>query len=234
MDIPVMGYSGGQFVGHEMRLYWADESYDYGTITGIIAEDTLAPLVSSVELPPDVVPLNSHLQFIAGVSENDTLSRVELRIISADDSVAIPMGWTGTDYMAEWTVPNAGRYWYRIEAEDFWENIGSVPNVGWATFVTEGWIDEADSVFVLRSSFLVSVFPNPSNGWPNLRLSPEWFAQGIVTITVFNVLGQKIMERSMFSESMLSAFDAQTASGIFLLEVSTPTHHDRQKFMILK
>jgi hypothetical protein len=78
------------------------------------------------------------------------------------------------------------------------------------------------------------VFPNPCNTWPTLRLSPEWLAQGPVEITVYNALGQQVIQLTAMSSSVSFSPEIPAASGTYLLKVSNPQHSELQKFVVLK
>jgi hypothetical protein len=130
-------------------------------------------------------------------------------------------------------VPDSGYYSYWFEAEDFWENIATLPDSGTFHFVTEGWSASAD--FILHpSSFILSVFPNPCNTWPALTLSPEWFEQGPVEITVYNALGQVVIRQTTRGGSVSFSPDISAASGTYLLQVSSRQHSALRKFTVLK
>ncbi|HEY3296908.1 MAG TPA: T9SS type A sorting domain-containing protein [bacterium] len=79
------------------------------------------------------------------------------------------------------------------------------------------------------------VYPNPSNGWPSLQLAPEWFAQGPVTVRVYNVLGQNVWEQALPSATGgLPAAPAAYVSGLYVLKVSNSQRTMLQKFVVLK
>jgi hypothetical protein len=236
LDVPSMAYSGGQFVGHEVRVYWNDQYYDYATATGLMTEDTVRPELLFDLAPVDTIRTGDSLWFEAEASDNDTLSEVRAVVMdSADQRTVVVLSSQGNhQYRGGFVVPHDGLFRNRGEAEDFWENVATDPDSGWLTFHTEGWSGLDNPLILHPSSFILSVFPNPCNGWPHVRLSPDWFSKGPATITVYNVLGQKMLETRLSSATMLSALDAPAATGLYLLEVSSATHHERQKLLVLK
>jgi hypothetical protein len=237
-------YTGGQFTENEIRLYWSGEiralsdSLDYRTASGVITPDTLRPTIWAMEIAPDTVQTEHVIPFAVRVEENDTLSEVRVRMRSDQDStwVLAMRHQAGDSFAVRWTVPREGHYRYRIEAEDFWENVGSYPDTGWASFVTEHW-SSTETHLSIPESYDAIVFPNPSNGWPNLTLSAAWFSRGTLTVTVYNLVGQEV-SRNVYAGNNAGTFrleaPAGTGSGVFIVEIANRDHCYRQKVMILK
>jgi hypothetical protein len=172
LDVPGMFNSSGQFVGNEMRLYWIDYGHDYATATGILTPDTLAPIITLNPLGTDTIHAYDTLRFEATVTDNDTLSQVKLHITdSTAQETIIALSRVGqTNWAGLFQVPHEGLFRYKGEAEDFWENVAVYPDTGWLSFHAEVW-SKADPLFIVpRSSFIVSVYPNPSNVWPSVQL----------------------------------------------------------------
>jgi len=238
----------GQFIGNDVRLYWRGNptwlTEDYRTATGAITADTLRPDVLVSLLAPDSIRAGDTVRFDAQVIDEDTVLDAWTNVwdgLSRFDS--IPLANIGNDhYRGAYVVPFEGLFHYKAQAEDRWENVGSSPDTGWATFETFGWSKTDPRFIVHPSSFSVQIFPNPSNGWPFVQLSPEWFAQGAVTVSVYNLLGQKVVETNVRSDGPMSAKrdladggqSAPTASGVFVLRVSNRQRSALQKFVILK
>jgi hypothetical protein len=232
-------YGTGQFVGNEVRLYWQGfhdswTTEDYRTVNGTLTPDTLPPALTLDLWGQDTIRQGDTLRLEATAADNDTLSEVRVLISDSGQVSTVSMERTsGSRYSTTFVVPHEGRFDYRGQAEDFWENITSVPDTGWLSFVAQG--PSATSSFILPpSSFAVSVFPNPSNGWPSLQLAPEWFAQGPVTVSVYNLLGQRLLQRRLANSRTSLAPDAPSASGLFVLEVASGSRTARQKLLILK
>jgi hypothetical protein len=220
---------------YETMSYWNNiPGWYYFEWEGEIHADSLSPIIQPMDLPPDTVSVQAQLVYLATITDNDTLSQEQLRVRSATDTLSIPMTWTGTDYLAQWTVPQAGRYFYRIEGEDFWENVGSYPDSGWAMLVTPGWIDNATDVILSPSSFSLSLYPNPSNGWPMLTLAPEWIRQGPATIAVYNVLGQRFSEVNVTKEIVRLGGEREAGTGIYFARVTNGQRTEVVKFLIVK
>jgi hypothetical protein len=235
LDVPGMNYSGGQFVGDEMRVYWNDGG-DYGTATGILTPDTSAPAITLELIAPDTVHANDTLTFQATVDENDTLS--EVRVALADSNGALPavvlVRAEQFIYEGSFVVPHAGVFSYRGEAEDFWENIGADPDSGWRVFATEGFSEAHDAIIVSPSSFSLSLYPNPSNGWPMLTLAPEWIRHGPATIAVYNVVGQKFSEVNVSKEIVRLGGGCEAGTGIYFARVTNGQRTAVVKFLIVK
>jgi hypothetical protein len=245
-SVDMVHWMRGQFKGNEARVYWqqARGSYligDFRMVSGVLAPDTLRPVVRALELPPDTVGVGHNIRLLVCVEENDTLGGVRLRIRSDQDScwTLAMTAATSDTFWANWQVPAEGFYRYRIEAEDFWENVGSYPDTGWATFVTEHW-SGANGPFILHpSSLILSVFPNPCNAWPSLKLSSDWFGTGPVTVTVYNVLGRALWKAHLYCRcshtiSLGAGGSRAAASGLYLVQVSNGRHAAWQKFLVLK
>ncbi len=239
-DFPFMTYSGGQFVGDELRLYWSgwgDEGWDYLTATGMLTADTLSPQVQSLTVLPDTVRVNQVLSFVAEAADQDTLSEVRLVLRWGNDSTHIPMTLGEEQhYQATFTVPEEGYYSYRIEAEDFWENVCSDPDAGWAAFVTDGWNGAIEDVILHPSSFSLSTYPNPFNATTTLSFSLPHTSP--VSLTVFNLLGQAVYQADL---GMLNAgehrhlFDAnELTSGVYVARVQAGERSQMRKMVLLR
>ncbi|MFZ5432457.1 MAG: T9SS type A sorting domain-containing protein [Calditrichota bacterium] len=239
-DFPSMFYSGGQFVGDELRLYWSDWGdigWDYLTATGMLTADVLPPQVQSLSIPPDTVRVDQVLSFAAEAVDQDTLSEVRLVLRWGNDSTRIPMT-RGEDqhYQATFTVPEEDYYSYRIEAEDFWENVGCDPDTGWAVFVTDGWNGARESSISLPASFSLLAYPNPFNATTTLSFSLSHTSP--VSLSVFNLLGQAVYQADL---GRLNAgehrhlFDARDLpSGVYLVRVQVGDLSQMRKMVLLK
>jgi len=234
-------FFSAQIRGNRIDMYWEQgccgqaHPWDYRMVTGMITPDTLLPVVQSLTAIPETVSVRQQLLFGVSATDNDTLSEVRLVIVelSGDTLRAGMLRAADHLYYISWVVPDSGYYSYWFEAEDFWENIATLPDSGTFHFVTEGWSASAD--FILHpSSFILSVFPNPCNTWPALTLSPEWFEQGPVEITVYNALGQVVIRQTTRGGSVSFSPDISAASGTYLLQVSSRQHSALRKFTVLK
>jgi hypothetical protein len=241
-DLGDMYFSGGEFVGQGVRGYWNSPGVnDLGTMDGILTPDTIAPMISmGVPLADEIAP-GSEVQFLASAADNDSLPymQVVLRKQDSIDSIIVPLPErvSPTDYRGFWTVPNDTALWhYYYRAEDMWENVSVFPDTGVFSFHTEGW-SAGDAIRPYGPlSFSVQVYPNPSNGWPRIQLSPEWFAHGAVTVGVYNVLGQRVWEKRLMSVGLRAMQSAPTVyvSGVYVVKVTNGQHSMLQKFVVLK
>jgi hypothetical protein len=207
-------HTWGQFVGNEARVYWdaaTDSSCDYRNPTGIITPDTIRPNLVMSLLPVDTIHTGDTVYFDATATDNDTLSAVRVLIAdSAGPCTTLVLSDAGGHvYRGALILPHDGIFRYRGEAEDFWENVAASPDSGWISFFVES-PNRASTRCPYPSFFAVSVFPNPSNGWPRIQLSPEWFAHGAVTVAVYNVLGQKVRDDRLMSAGMKAMQSAPT------------------------
>jgi hypothetical protein len=235
------GFFSGQIRGNQIDLYWAQGCcgqavpWDYRMVTGTITPDTTLPQLGPVGAPPDTVRIGQPLSFSVRAADNDTLSEVRLLIVGMfRDTLRYEMVRGADDvYGLTWVVPDSGYYRYWFEAEDFWENIATLPDSGTFHFVTEGWSSSSDFIFH-PSAFSLSVFPNPCNTWPTLTLSPEWFARGPVEVTVYNAMGQEVIQQTVTGTSVAFSPRIPVASGTYLLQVSSRQHSALQKFVVLK
>jgi hypothetical protein len=192
-------FTAGQFVGNEARLYWQDmdsaaQPYHLIVATGVVTADTLPPDIVLEMIGPDTIRVGDTLRFDAAASDNDTLSEVTAVIADSGDqrySILLERTAPGS-YGGYWVVPHGGWFDYKAEAEDFWENVASYPDSGWLSFVAEPRSDADDPFIVHPSSFIVSVFPNPTNGAVTIRFTGDWWTTGNGEIEVFNVLGRRV------------------------------------------
>jgi hypothetical protein len=192
LDMPSMEYSGGQFVDNEVRVYWGSIGYDYGTATGIMTPDTLPPSITLIQVPDSTSEAHQAVQFIAHVVDNDTLSEVTLLLNWGDGGVfSYPMIRGDNDsYSFTFQLPEEARYLYKIQAEDFWENVGSYPDSGWASFHTVHWSAVDPGFIVHPSSFILSCFPNPFN--PTTTISFSLPKAGYIDLNVYDVTGRLV------------------------------------------
>jgi hypothetical protein len=238
-------YSIGQFTRDEVRLYWYERNVlphpTFRTVSGRIAADTLAPIVQPVEVPTDTPDVGQNLRFVTRAWDEDTLWQARVRILDQLDScwtlVMNPM--PDHVYWVSWYVPAEGLYRYRVESEDWWENVATYPDSGWLFFQTSGWSAAGERRRGILDQFGVLVFPNPSNGWPSLKLSADWYHQGSVTITVFDVLGHKVTERVLGelpsqTEPLCVGSNDPVPSGIFFVRVSGSQQNRTRKILLLK
>jgi hypothetical protein len=242
IDCPEMDYSTGEFIGNEVRLCWAGV-FDSSTVyvgdnmlaTGELTPDTLRPIVTLNLVAPDTIRAGDSVRFDLSATDNDTLS--ELRLLVADSSgELLHEVWSGAEgysQAAAIVIPHEGLYRYKVEAVDYWENVGTLPDTGWQTFHTEGW-STADPFIIHRSSFIVSTYPNPSNGWPTVQLSPDWLLHGPVRLKVFNILGQKLYDDFVAAPRIDLRRISSTATGLFLIDVTAPGHHICHKILVLR
>ena len=213
--------------------------YYFSEWDGQIHADSLAPSVSEVHLPPDTVAVGDTLIFSVTAVDNDTVFDVRLDIqCEQDSSWTVVMNRAPTDtFLASWRVPRAGRYRYQLAAEDLWENTSTYPTTGWATFVTEGWIDAVnDPSTFLAGSFTVTIFPNPFNSTTTISLNIP-LATRHVTLTTFNLLGQVVREDRLPASvgQIVYHYDAAAlASGIYLLRAEAGRFSSTQKIVLLR
>ncbi|MCX6601613.1 MAG: sialidase family protein [bacterium] len=170
----------GQIRGNQIDLYWAqgcfthDPPWDYRMVTGTITPDTTFPELAPGITPPETVRVRQQLDFSVVVTDNDTLSEVRLVIVElSGDTLRYGMArGAGHAYSLRWVVPDSGYYSYWFEAEDFWENIATLPDSGTFHFVTEGWSASAD--FILHpSSFPSSPSPSTARRRSSSRCLPH-------------------------------------------------------------
>jgi hypothetical protein len=238
-----VSYTGGQFTGNEIRLYWsgiaalAPITLDYATVSGTVTPDTESPILTVVGLPPDTVPSGGVIILESRVIDNDTLSEVRVRFQDDRDSTwVVPMNRSqGHTFAANWTAPREGFYRYRIEAEDFWENVGSYPDTGWASFVTEHW-SSADPFILQPHSFSLSAYPNPFN--PATSISISLPRETHLTLDVFDVTGRLVRRladgRFTAGEHTIRLDAGDMASGIYFAHVAAGEHSRTQKMVLMK
>jgi hypothetical protein len=236
----------GQFYGNEARLYWrgspAGAPDDYGTINGLMAPDTIVPIITQDALASDTVDVGDRILFSATASDNDTLSGVTLTVL---DSTNIPFSLrlarqSQGRFWGNFTVPHAGFYRYRLTAEDFWENSTSDPDNGWVHFQTRGWSPVGPRGIVHPSSFSVSVSPNPFNS--STRISFTLPTASFVDLNVYDLTGRLVrrlagghMDPPLPAGEHEVVFDgSELPSGIYFLRMQAGEFSHTQKIILLK
>jgi hypothetical protein len=238
-------HSPGQFVGNQVRLYYegivdsATWTSDFATVTGTLSPDALSPVIDmGVPLSDEVIP-GSPVEFLATAWDNDSLPHIEvvLRRDESTDSVVIPLTErvSPIDYRGTWTVPQDTALWhYYYRAEDMWENVSMSPDTGVFSFHTSGW-SGVSSINRPPSSFAVRVYPNPSNGWPRIELSAEWFVAGKVGVAVYDALGRKVSSWVATEPSAMNrASTTELATGVYFVRVSDGSRAVMRKVMVVK
>lgn len=121
---------------------------------GEMHPDSIPPVLAPVSLPAETVRVEDPVLFTVTAQDNDTLSGVTLLLNWGDGGVqSCPMTrGNNNTFSYSFQLPEEAQYFYRIEAEDFWENTGSYPDSGWASFHTAHW--SAVSAFILPPSSL--------------------------------------------------------------------------------
>jgi hypothetical protein len=238
-----MQYSGGQFTGNEVRIYWTgyswiDSVFDYATISGVFTADSIPPTIEIVHVPDTLSPVNRVVQFVVHPSDNDTLSEARLQLNWGTGNVFtyIMNSDPNGDFSFNFLIPCEAEYRYRIEAEDFWENVGSYPDSGWASFHTANW-DAADPrVIVQPSSFSLSVFPNPFN--PVTTISFTVPKAGRVELTVYDVTGRRVqvlVDERQNAGQRFALFDgSDLPSGIYFVRLNAGDISQTRKMVLLK
>jgi hypothetical protein len=238
-------YAGGQFTDDEVRLYYQGvattdtffENNDYRTAIGVLTPDTVQPEVSALQRPMDTVAVNENLVFLVHAHDNDTLSEVRVVIRSDQDSAwASSMSrQTEDSFAVNWTVPREGFYRYRIEAEDFWENVASIPDTGWFSF-TAGPLEVYDHLPPTPFSFSLSTFPNPFNATAAISfLLPM---TGAVKIAMFDIMGRSVrvlidgLEEAGPHQITLNA--EGMASGIYFVRMESAGRAVTGKMVLLR
>lgn len=243
-DFPCMGYSSGQFIGNEIRAYLQDNCggatppRDYKTVTGLLTPDTVSPDIFLMMLPHDTIRVGDTLQFVADVTDNDTLSYTRLVIADSTDQITkislIPTGFHV--YQGSYVVPYAGRFRYRGEAEDFWENTAVYPDTGWLEFHTEGWSAVLNPFILPPSSFILSVSPNPFNS--STQISFTLPVTSRVSLRLYDVLGREVKllmdETQTAGEHRVSFDGSNLSSGIYFCRMQAGDYSQTQKIVLIR
>jgi hypothetical protein len=241
---PVYGvvYTGGQFTGNKVRLYWEGFAEteltfrDYGTVTGTLEPDTILPQVRVSISYQDTLRSGDTARFEAIASDNDTLSEVRLLIAdsSAQQTIVLPRV-AGNQYTGQFVVSHPGLYLYRAEAEDFWENVASDPDTGWRSLVVES--SESHDPFVVSPLALsLSLFPNPFNS--ATRISFNLPAANRIKLSVFDVLGRRVatVAEGWFeagNHGVLFQSDG-LPSGVYVARLDWKERHVSQKLVLVR
>jgi hypothetical protein len=231
-----------QIDSESARLYvicqwWNEQRNFFLEWEGQLHRDLQPPILLPLQLP-DSVAVGDSAIFRCQVEEDDTLYQVRLLIDEGQGQIEdFVLVSSDSVYHASWQVPHAGRFWYRIEGEDFWENVGSYPDTGWATFITEGWIDAVDNPHpIVPSSIDLSIYPNPSNATVVISLDlPSSVDE--TRIRIYGLLGQCVHEltvnqRNHHVEKKIDV--SALASGVYFIGVANGTQNAMKKMVVLR
>ncbi len=128
------------------------------------------------------------------------------------------------------------RYWHAFEGAVFWDDV-SITNLGGVftevSTTPETEIEE-DNPSTIR---LLQNYPNPFN--PTTRISFELDNPGTVDLTVYNMLGQKVID--IVSGQQLNSglhtydFDATSLpSGVYIYRLSTQNYSEVKRMTLIK
>jgi hypothetical protein len=233
----------GQIRGNRMDLYWVQgccgqaQPWDYRTVSGAITPDTAFPQLSPLLAPPDTVRVGQQLEFSAMVTDNDTLAEVRLVIVElSGDTLRFEMPRTAVHpYYITWVVPESGYYSYWLEAEDFWENIATLPDTGMLHFVTEGWT-AAEDFIPHPSSLRLSVYPIPFNSTTQIEFTLPSTQR--VSLRLYDVLGREVavvMNEIRTAGRHEMTFDASgLPSGVYLCRLEAGGMAQTRKIVLVK
>jgi hypothetical protein len=220
-------YTIGQFVGDEVRLYYTSciaencTEAAFFTVNGIVTPDSTLPELIETIHPSDTVEVGDTLHFQIEVTDNDTLSRVAMGIID-HENVLVLMDLDTVDYgsyEATFIVPRTGRYRYWYEAEDYWENVGTLPVDTSFAFVTNDYNEAAEQNPSIASDWSIGVYPNPFNAETTIELEVE-HQFGTVDLKIYNTLGQVVHSQSLpvMGSKMKYRWDGKDiSSGIYFV-----------------
>jgi hypothetical protein len=233
----------GQIRGNRIDLYWAQgccgqaEPWDYRMVTGTITPDATLPILQPLTAIPETVSVRQQLLFGVSATDDDTLSEVRLVIVelSGDTLRAGMLRAADHLYYMSWVVPDSGYYQYLFEAEDFWENIATLPDSGTFHFVTEGW--SASEEFIPHpSSFILSVFPVPFNSTTHLEFTLPSTQR--VSLRLYDVLGREVavlMNEIQTAGLHRLTFDASSLpSGVYLCRLEAGGMAQTRKIALVK
>ena len=248
-DDPVFagGIDDSEIRESEINVYGTFEEFNGETANifvrwrGQLQVDSIAPIVPDALELPLLVPPDTLLSLSLSASDNDSLwltQFVARQMYNEADSLVISLIPDSLgNHVGEWLVPADTAAWlcyYR--AEDMWENVSYVPMEGpadpWILYV--GAITKTRDINPLPSSFTVSNYPNPSNNWPIHTHSPGWIQHRPATAAIYNVLGQKLIESNVLSQSVGLGGTLDAATGIYFVRITSGDHSALLKFLILK
>jgi hypothetical protein len=245
MDV---GSMTGQIRGSDIDLYWSQAIWtnsqytDYRMVSGTILPDTLPPTVQVLSVPDSVNQAGDTVAFLAAIHDDGALLTARVLVDRGDgeiQSYTMPRR-NAQGHELLWVIPQEGLYRYRIEAEDFWENVRSYPESGWASFHTAHWNAVEPSGHVQPFEYNVSVFPNPFNAVTTISFTlPQ---AGRVELNVFDVMGRRV--RSVIGRTQGSPLPAgehrmefqggDLPSGIYFVRLAAGEKSVIRKMVLLK
>ena len=98
----------------------------------------------------------------------------------------------------------------------------------WITARTE--VLAVESQEILPEHFACSVYPNPCNG--DLRVAIDTYEAG--TLSLYNLLGRRILVQEFTAGSLQTLPVHTLPSGMYILQVTTPTHQHSERVLLLR
>ncbi len=215
----------------------------------VLSIDQNAPLI--VHSPINSVHLNDFpLTLTAEVTDNVLVSNVFLEYYTTDSTQVTSLVMQHIANSDVWTIDfnpsfNEQNYlYYRIKATDNSspENISYYPINNWIVMQISS--DNTEIPVINNKITLKSVYPNPLSLQQNNDFKIEYFSNtsGIITFDLFNIKGQKISTKKVYSSSnqtktLTFSLDSEKnsiSSGVYFIRMSGSGNHISKKLLFIK
>ena len=176
---------------------------------------------------PLVLPFNQAI-----IKEKDTLTISESTyVVDATATYVHTFQGSGGEHgiVVHRAASDVGVFYYKMEhygrslhpvtGDEIWEAVLVFARINGSVYGIKEVATLTGKNLPLKKARIPTLFPNPFNGAFNFEI--EGFQEGRIRVEVYNMLGQRVMNRIMNYDGGLVRIELESAeSGIYLLQVS--------------
>ncbi len=149
------------------------------------------------------------------------------------------LGATASSYIA--TLPGSYQLKISYAGSNAWSALCNVTQAQCRVSDNEVPSPPLDVTSLLNTdseAMLMKLFPNPNNGNFTLEVTIPQEEEGIVSLAVFNLLGQRVFSKKMTAQNNLIQehieLDKSLATGVYTLQISTGKKSENTRLVLTK